>query len=388
MPTLTLIDGFEHQNAVGRGFTGTYEKLFTDVAGTTPTFETGRTGKCIRFSCTSNTSKVSKELNSQAVAVFSFYYKINTLPSPTGTYSFFYLFTAPSYNGAARIYQQSDGKLLMQSGGNSQASSMAVNDNTWHRIDIKVDVSTSSWTVDWQIDGTAQTQVTNSGSGQTLNYLSLGWGDSITATCWMDDFIVSSASGDYPLGAHYVYALKPNGDYNYNNVGTNVIEDEDGNDISATYTAYSRMNVWPTNNGQDRVRQYATGTYFAEVNFEDTSETTIWGVEGVASLFSSYTTANSATTRIVDSTGATLTDIYAGDMSEQDTHYRRAIISAPGGSWDQTKLNGVRGRVGFATNVASLPFWNGLMLQYAVGPAAPPAGAAVDPFGMTGFWGA
>jgi hypothetical protein len=54
-------------------------------------------------------------------------------------------------------------------------------------------------------------------------------------------------------------------------------------------------------------------------------------------------------------------------MSETVLHFRTASIAVPGGgAWDQTKFNGVKARVGFSGNVATVPRWSALMLQYAV----------------------
>jgi hypothetical protein len=108
------------------------------------------------------------------------------------------------------------------------------------------------------------------------------------------------------------------------------------------------------------------------VTFADSAANkTIWGVEGQAALFSSGTLANDGTTRIVDSAGTTLTDIYAGDMSETSLHYRRAIITAPGGGWTAANFNGLKARVGLSSDVIDVPRWAALMLQYAAVDAAP-----------------
>jgi hypothetical protein len=216
------------------------------------------------------------------------------------------------------------------------------------------------------VDGTAQT--TSSLSGQTAAVMtSVRFGSgaaSHTATCWYDDVVISYTSADHPIGAHKVLSLVPNAD------GT----DSGGTNFTLTggTTNWEVLDEWPADTTTYIAQTTASGTSYREVQFGDTTETTIWGVHGYLAYFAAGTAANNGTTRIVDSSGNTLTDIFSGDMSESSLFYKSAIIAAPGGSWTQAGLNGVKGRVGFSTDVSPNPRWSALLLQYAVPEASGP----------------
>ena len=65
--------------------------------------------------------------------------------------------------------------------------------------------------------------------------------------------------------------------------------------------------------------------------------------------------------------------IYSGDLSGTAQAYRGAMVTPPAGGWTKAAVNALTGRVGYATNVASAPYWDGLILEVAAGPALPVA---------------
>lgn len=367
MPTPILIDGFEHQTLSANAFGGTTEGLWSSTTGT-PTFPSGRNGVCLQCAGAGTAVNATKRLaGDPTIAVISYYYR---LVSGSGGTTFFAT-TTPGFNACARLYVQSGGtpKLGLQVGGAGPTyEGPNLSDAAWHRIDMKIDVSADPWTVTWKIDGTDMTTVQWSTGAQAVRFLRFGTEGSETRTDQFDDLVVSVTSGDYPLGDHDVLYGIPNADGTHN-AGTNVMERPSGVDIDAVTTAWTELVDWPTSGtGTDHVQQSAIGaSNYAEVTFADQpAGKTIWGVEGIAALWASGVNANNGTTRILDGSSNTLTDIYSGDMSETSVHYRRAIITAPGGGWDGAGYQGVKARIGFSTDVTDIPRWEGLMLQYAV----------------------
>ena len=82
-------------------------------------------------------------------------------------------------------------------------SASALSLTTWYRIDLRVNVSGTTFTVDWQINGTAQTQA--SWTGQTATTISsIFFGHPTGNTGWpsvsFDSYSVSGTAADYPLG--------------------------------------------------------------------------------------------------------------------------------------------------------------------------------------------
>jgi hypothetical protein len=92
----------------------------------------------------------------------------------------------------------------------------------------------------------------------------------------------------------------------------------------------------------------------------------------VAALWSGGTTLNNGTTRIVDGSGATVVDVFSGDMSETaGLHFKTVVVPPPAGGWTPALFNALKARIGFSTNVDSIPRWSGISLQYvADGPGA------------------
>jgi hypothetical protein len=204
-----------------------------------------------------------------------------------------------------------------------------------------------------------------------MDYGTTAANDTLTADY---DHIVSSITpADYPIGKHVVKALVPDADGTHN-AGTNVMEDDVGADIGAV-TAFDLLNTYPSPQSGAYVRQSAIGTgNYAEVAFPNVPESVIWGVSGFLFGGSVESLASgNGTTRIVDASNNTLTDIFSGNMAQgaggTDTQFStRKMISDPGGNgWSQSDLNGVKARVGFSTNASGSnhPLWRGVMLQYA-----------------------
>jgi hypothetical protein len=386
MVTPILIDGFEHQVlAAGVAFGGNGGVgIWESTGGTAPTYTAGRNGMCLDCAGNVAASQISKRWSSDpSVIVVSIYVR-----QVSSSQQFTFIFcTTTLFSGAARFYANADGSITGQVGGTTQVST-GVNlfDALWHRLDFRSDLSADPWTLDWQVDGSPQTSISAANTAQQHRYMKLGNEDgNKTFEVQYDDLVVSATAGDYPLGPHDVLYGVPNGDGTHN-AGTNTIEDQAGTDIVSP-NAFPLLDEWPPNN-TDYIKQSTIGAgNYAEVTFADQpGGKTIWGVMGYAALLSSGLNANSATTRVVDSAGTTLTDIYSGDMSETVINYRTAMITAPGSGWDGAGYQGVKARVGFATDVIDVPEWTALMLQYAVTDAAV-GGTVVNPMGMAGFFG-
>ena len=377
MPTPILIDGFEHQTTAGLHFATPNMGIWESAGGGTPTFPAGRNGSCMQIVCAATAVHRSKDIvGTPSIIVGSIYIKSSTI-SATDKDLFHMIST--SFSSCMRLYLMSDGRFGMQfKGGSVNQSTNVLADGNWHRVDFRWNGTGDPCTGDWSVDGSPQpgSPFSTAGTANPVQYLRLGDNSgAMTFTAQYDDLVLSSTSADYPLGAHDVLFGNPTGDGTHA-AGTNVIEDNAGTDIVSP-NAFPLINDITSSPSTDYIQQVATGaSNYAEVTFDDQpGGKTIWGVEGVAALFASGTAASAdGTTRIVDASNNTLTNIYAGDMSETSLNYRRAIITAPAGGWDGAGYAGVKARVGFSGAVTSQPRWAALMLQYAVTDAtAPPS---------------
>jgi hypothetical protein len=375
MPTLTYVEGFEHQNLSALAFGGGAGTGICDGITGSPTIDTTnpRTGAaCLQITASANLQKVLKQPfgGFPSVSVVSLYIRFPTLPS--ADCNIFNLGVVAGAANSGRLwFNQATGKLHIAISLTKNGTDVGpvLSSATWYRVDMRLNVSSNPALLDCRVDGGTNVQVSVAQAATNVD----GWvfgNDNSTATytCQYDDFVASSTSADYPIGPHKVLMLQPgSGPTGQGNPGTNVMEDGTGTDITDANPAWSKLDEAPAldSAGADTVAQAAVGaSNYAEVNFQDTAEGTIWAAVAFASLRAGGLTANDGTTRIVYS-DATTVDIYSGDMSETTPNHRVLLLTTS--KIDSTaELNGLVGRVGFSSNVASVPWWLALSVQYAV----------------------
>jgi hypothetical protein len=378
--TPVWLTGFEHGLASPTTNGGGICDVISGTAGTNVAIVTSpvRTGSyALKIApTTSAAGRFGKNVSgSPTRMVSSFYLYIDTAPS-----SATYLVT--SVTGTSTSYPQlyvnpSTGNFELRRGsGTTVGVGPAYTTGTWLRVDWTVDVSTATWEMYAKIDGGTEFGGTvSAGASDAFTRFSLGT-TTTTGPAYVaiyDDVILSLTTADYPVGAHAVLGLRPNSDGTHN-AGTNVIEDGDGNDIG-TVTAYDHLVESPwtsTAGGSDLIRQYATGTgNYAEINFADTTQTSILGVAAFLQYSSSGTTANEGGCIIRSNTTETTlwgNPTTRADYSESSNFYKVAIVSPDGGAWSQSVVNAIKCRMGYSNNVATYPYWQAIMIEVAYSP--------------------
>ncbi len=366
MTTPTWITGFEH----GVATPVTNGGGLCDVVSGTPSVQatTKRTGGyALELNRSATTHYIQKTLTGAAYQVGSIYIYFKTaLPSA----SCLLIYGINTDGNMVLWFNPSDNKLRMgKVGASGDVLGPVVTYNTWYRIDYRFYTNATTHTIDWQVDGAAQTQY-SIGTRTAVNLTAVRLScDAGTADVFYDDVIISATSADYPIGAHEVVGLKPNIDGTHVG-GTNIIEDQAGTDIVTPgyTTAYSLMNSLPIGDATAYVKQSGTGaSNYAEVGFETATQPTFLGVMGLLAYKSASTTANSASTRVRD--GSTETVIYTGDMSESSNFYKSAIVT-PATSWSQSAIDGLIGRVGYASDANPVPYWLDVILEVAYVPSS------------------
>ena len=310
-----------------------------------------------------------KTIASSSVIVCRFYINYTTFPSSNIALVRFGL----ASGGPWYIYIDSSKVLhAYYSGAANVTGATLSNTGQWYRIEVKLDVSGATHKFDWRVDGTDQSQATQAASATTCN--SIGHGDSATGTyeAYFDDLAVSATSGDYPIGVGAVEGLVPTSDGTHN-AGTNVMEDASGNDINGSSVyAYAQVDEVPMSESTTYVKQSATGTSnYVEVNFADTSNSTIQGVTAILAYKSAGTSANEGATTIIGDTTDTLygDPTTRADYSESSVFYKSIIVTPPGGGWTQAKVNALKSRMGYSNDVSPVPYWCNLMIEVAYGPS-------------------
>jgi len=280
-------------------------------------------------------------------------------------------------------YIQSSQKLGVSFVGNASGATLGpvVAADTWYVIDFRADASANPWKIDWRVDGAVQTQKTSALAANTFTTFRIGanvdtGAGTPTYDLLVDDIIVSTGSTlDYPFGDGKVVGIRPSYDGTHSfTLGTFKYDNSTNVATSAT-DVYTYLDDNPINGLTEYISQnvLAAGEY-VEFGFPTPADTgTARAVEVVAAHHASSTTAHAVSMKLND--GGTLADVYAGaDLSNTTITYWSKQFGAPptGGLWTQAKLAALKVRWGYASNVGSVPFLDGVMLEVEYAPGQLP----------------
>jgi len=357
-PTVIFLDSFG--SAIDDPLTGTtLGGTYTLVTGT-PTLDTTVTRTAAHRASLLITQDAVNLQNayksiSTSVLVGSVYVRATVNPSQLST-----MFRASGPAITPSIQISAAGEIRATWGGSSQTGP-TFTDGGWHLVDFRFTSSASTFTIDWQVDSVTQTQV--SIAGQTPVALDRFYVGSVTTTntakYWLSDVVLSSTTADYPIGPHRCIQLDPNAD------GTHSLGGSITNAGGGTTLLSESVDDWPPDSTTYLV-QTVLGSNYAEINFADPAETTIWDVQAVLAGFSSSSTGtNAAQLQVLDSGGTLLTTTGDLDYSSTTVGLHRFLVARPAGGWDGTKLTGAKARWGFSTDTTPDPRVTALMLEYA-----------------------
>jgi hypothetical protein len=365
-PTPVKVTGFEHGvvSAVGAG-------IFSAVAGAGITSDStvSRTGayslKITDPAAAANNASLA--FGGPGIAVVRIYIRLAALPA--ANVNELLLVDAAAGNDLRLGYQAASQKLTLRFANAAvTVASSTVAAGTWYRLDLRLTASTNPRTASWQIDGVAQTAVTNvAGAASTISALRLGStvaADTYTAN--YDDVLISATSASYPIGPGTVVGLRPDGMGTNNNPAS--FRNDNGTVIDAT--TYTRLVDSPMTSLANYVRQQTIGVNdYIEVTFADTAATCVVGVSGVLAYHAAGTPVDSGKASIFD--GATERILLSGDMSVTPLTYASAIIAPAAAAWTPGAVNGLKGRIGYSSDVTPNPYWDALLLEVATGSSIP-----------------
>ena len=293
---------------------------------------------------------------STSVLVGSVYVRATTNPSQLST-----MFRASGPAITPSIQISAAGETRATWGSFSQTGPTFV-DGGWHLVDFRFTSSASTFTIDWQVDSVAQTQVVT--SVQTPVALDRFYVGSVTTTntakYWLSDVVLSSTTADYPIGPHRCIQLDPNSD------GTHSLGGNITNAGGGTTLLSESVDEWPPDSTTYLV-QTAIGSNYAEINFADPAETVIWDVQAVlaGNAVPGVSEADTAELKVLDSGSTELSTTGLLDYSSPTVGLHRILVARPAGGWDGIKLAGAKARWGFSTDVTPAPRVTALMLEYA-----------------------
>lgn len=380
VPTLIHIDGFEYGISPFVAAHSAGGALGTTVSSTGITCDSSvkRSG-AYSLKITSDGATVIRllrALTSTDTLVGSFYFYATAVPTADTVF-----FIGNAATPQFRLNTTGTVSALFTS-GTAVTTAGTYTDSTWHRIDFKFVGSANPLTLDWQIDGSAQTQAVRTIAAVNLTGFNLGSsGSAANGVVWLDDLVLSATAADYPIGVHTVLAVVPTSDGTHNS-GTNTIEDNAGTDI-ASPNAFPILATFPPQPNVVYIRQSTISTTaYAEVNFanHDATMTTLWDAQAYVFYQSSTNAVNEGATVVSYDGFTTPLEVY-GTASARTNYQTSAtttsaskvanasssqgVITRPAGTWDTTSFDALQARVGYSNDVTGNPRWLGLMVQYA-----------------------
>jgi hypothetical protein len=241
-------------------------------------------------------------------------------------------------------------------GGVEKVSTVPIATDTWYRVDVRLDASASTFTLDWQVNGTNGLQATYAaGAAGAFTNVRLGTGAGFTYECFYDDVAVSTTSADYPLGDGKVVALRAN------SVAT---ANANFSSQSGGTASFLQADDSPWGLTTDYIRQNGgANTDYIGLGLQDSSSTfNARAVRAIAGWHSEGTNANNGQTRFRRLDG-TETTVKSGAMNQTSIQYSGAMLAAPGGGWTAAEVNGLVARVGYSSDVDSVPAWDAAMVE-------------------------
>ena len=385
MTTIHEIIGFEVPTLTGANALGSGNPYVNDITNITLTapgggFDGVGTAGVFTVSSGVNASVAVSVTTISARFATAFHFKIQT-SLPAGDLRLFGTTVSSIAPDPVLLVRASDGRLVFTGGGGAPvAVGPVISADVWYRIDIGYNHSVSTTiAIDWSVDGVAQTAATSSPGASTTTtaiYGSNGTPTSPTAVFLMDDIVMSSTIGDYPIGEERVIQLLPTS--TITEVGTaNAMArfTADGGGLDATFNATDILAavlasaVSPAAS-IDGVYQRTSGVgNFASIPMQPYVLQAGEGFSGARYISFGWAATTSVNTwSVLGNTGGAdevLFALAAPGFRNQPVVWLCRIYNTAGG-WDQTKINNLRFKLGGSNDISPLPGTNYLQAEVVV----------------------
>ncbi len=373
-------------------------------AGATFNTATVRSGaRSLRINTTGSVASAQTTLASATNRfIIRFYVRFTSFYNP-GFTSYTSLLTIGSPATQSPGLYVSDTGLVELYGNNGSGGSTPIQISTgqWYRIDLDINIGSTTYVMDGKIDGVAFTQFSESGKINTTSSAII-IGDPSFNTTWdfnVDDFLVSTTAADYPLGAGYVNHFIPTSDGTHTAAGTTTVKGTlaaptgGGAITAATTDAFNWVNGVPLLGGaSDNTRlinaQTAASTTYVEVKFGPASgiSTPTAGPRAVQ-VITADREASTATCNFItklNDNGTESDVVNRGTVAgvTTDRYATKQFATAPtGGAWNANSsgaaaFNNIKARFGYSSDATPDVYWRGIMVEAEfeelVAPPLPP----------------
>jgi hypothetical protein len=283
------------------------------------------------------------------------------------------------------VFRQVDSKLYI---GNvsPRNTGIPVTTGVWYRIDMRTDYTTlGSTKIDAQIDGVALTQVVFA-AATAPTAVFLGSQAVASADLFFDDFIMSTTTGDYPIGPGHVDQFVPVSDGTHTATTTTIVKGTlaaptAGGNVAGATDVFNWVNAVPILGGATDntrlVNQQTAGTgLYAEVKFgpaPGVSTPTVGprAVEVITADQEATTATCDFTAKINDNGTESVIvarGVVAGVASDRFATKQFAVAPTTSGPWNANSsgnaaFNNLKARWGYASDATPDLYWRGIMVE-------------------------
>jgi len=349
-----------------------------DAVVGTPTIDTAikRSGAASLRLNPAGASQNAQKILAQNVVPGRIYVYFASLP--TGQSS---LFRHVNANGNLNIDCDETGALTAIVGAGTRSATIAtLTTGVQYRIDWLADSSANPATLKVMVDGGSEVEATNAQASVNITQFRPGTASADTYDARVDDLILGDSAGDYPFGEGSVQPLSPNVDGTHSFIAGDFGFDAAGGDVDIGATDVWGYVIPPLDDIVDFIRQKAINANgYVEVGFG--AAPFGWDAQAVAVVAAFHAAGTAADTcGLVLNDGGSLRQCLddAGDnlmdVSQTTVVFAEDVVAVPpsGGTWTEAKLNALKVRWGYSTDVTDAPYWDGVVLEVAYG-AAPPS---------------
>jgi uncharacterized delta-60 repeat protein len=232
----------------------------------------------------------------------------------------------------------------------------------WYVLDMLLDTSSTTWTLDWRLDGAVQTRATYA-MGVTDSMTNPQWGvDSPqTLTARWDDMGFSHVRSDYPIGDGRVYGMRIDGQAAG---GSPALFG-----LGGTSDWVAAVNEVPMTSAATYVAQSSIVDPAADnvpYTLQDPPSTgTARAVRGMVAYGATAAGTSNISVRVQrpGDTVAASPPIFSGNPEAAALSYGAAMVPTPAGGWTQAALTATKLLIGFSTDVAPNPRVHAAMLE-------------------------
>lgn len=385
MPTLVNHTGFE------QGFVGTSGQLFTTVTipgsstitAPTTSARSGTYGlRCVGANSTGPFIGLTGAVTSQTM-VGRFAFKVDVLPNVVTTR------IAEFGRGGDTFctFSVTTGGILQARARSNPAGTNqqfgVISTGVWYWVDFRFIHSANPWTLDWRVNGVAQTQASEPlaaiGAANWQWFLEAfpDTGSDVGATdVSFDDLAISHTSGDYPLGDGRGLAMVPNAEATHaTEANFEVTTDSFGaaTELNTITDGWNRIDDIPwTTSATDYLRQStASTTAYAEFDLTDPSPAVSDGavVNGVTMLsWMRGATATSCEARHTIDLSGTAPGTTTFTLTTTGRVVGRTIYATDpgGGAWSGADVKALQVRWGHSNDVNPNPWCDAIMVEIDV----------------------